>query len=79
MCECIGLNQCLFGTDDGIRQPVFFMVVDSARIELHNGVVATIVVRARSAAPQMHNAAIYAMLVNEIRHVLHKFMGLVIL
>jgi len=57
-----GLNQGLIGNHTGSRQPVPFIIVHATRIELCNGFIAIIFVR--SAASQMHDAAIDIVFLN---------------
>ena len=57
-----GLNQCLIGTHTGSRQPVPFVIVHAARIELRNGVIDIAFVS--GSAPQMHDTAIDIVFLN---------------
>ena len=77
MGEDAGLNQRLFSTHERVRQPMLNMIVHTARIELHNAMIVAVAVVAavavRSAAPQMHNAAVNLVFPNEVCDVVNEF------
>ena len=77
MSEHAGLNQGLFGSHTGIRQPVPFIIVHATRIELCDGVIAIVFVS--GSAPQMHNAAIDVVFLNQICDMLYKLMRFIML
>ena len=73
MSENAGLNHRLFSAHERSLQSMLNMIVYAARIELHNAVAAVAIEFMRRTAPQMHNAAGNAVLLNEVCNVLHKF------
>ena len=79
MGEHAGLNERLFGAHERSRQSMLSMIVHAARIELHNAVAAVAIFLVRRPPPQMHNAAVNIVLMNEVCNVLHKFVGIVLL
>ena len=73
MRESAGLNQRLVGAHNGTRQSVLGVIVHAARIELHNAVIAVAIIFARRTAPQMHDAAVDAVPLNQSRDMMNKF------
>ena len=70
MCKYAGLNQRLFSAHERVRQPMLSMIVHTARIELHD--IAFAIIFVRNPAPQMHNAAGNAVLLNEVCNVVNE-------